>query len=133
MGGCSMPQISEKGIEDAFCKMYFKLKTNTQYILGEMLSDLQIVRNRRFLWSQDVIALNKKISELSSQNQFLASLKMQGLVDPDIFIAKSNALTEQIRAAKLEKERLIDIEKDETIKHTKELMEVLENGKSFYI
>ena len=131
MGGCSMPQISEKGIEDAFCKMYFKLKTNTQYILGEMLSDLQIVRNRRFLWSQDVIALNKKISELSSQNQFLASLKMQGLVDPDIFIAKSNALTEQIRAAKLEKERLIDIEKDETIKHTKELMEVLENGPVF--
>ena len=83
------------------------------------------------LWSLDVIELNKRISELSSQNQLLTSLKRQGLVDPDIFISQTNALTEQLRAAKLEKERLLDTEHDDAITSTKELMEILEDGPDF--
>ena len=63
----------------------------------------------------DVIELNKQISELSSQNQMLTSLKQQGLIDPDIFISQSNELTEQLRAAKLRKERLLVADGDSTI------------------
>lgn len=80
------------------------------------------------LWSLDVIELNKRISELTSQNQLLATLKQQGLVDSDIFISQTNMLTEQLRAAKLEKERLLDTEHDEAITSTKELLEILEDG-----
>ena len=61
------------------------------------------IRNRRMLWSLDVIELNKQISDLTSQNQMLATLKQQGLIDPDIFIAQSNELTEQLRAVKLKR------------------------------
>lgn len=80
------------------------------------------------LWSLDVIELNKRISDLTSQNQLLATLKQQGLVDSDIFISQTNMLTEQLRAAKLEKERLLDTEHDEAITSTKELLEILEDG-----
>ncbi len=72
-----------------------------------MITSLLTIRNRRMLWSLDVIELNKQISELSSQNQMLTTLKQQGLIDPDIFISQSNELTEQLRAAKLKKERLL--------------------------
>ncbi len=48
------------------------------------------------LWSPDVIELNKRISDILSQNQMLAVLKQQGLVDPDIFISKTNELAEQL-------------------------------------
>ena len=37
----------------------------------------------------------------------LALLNRQGLVDPDIFISKSNQLAEQLRNAKRQKEKLI--------------------------
>ena len=37
----------------------------------------------------------------------VAFLKQQGLVDPDIFIAKTNELTKQLRQVKLEKEKLM--------------------------
>lgn len=112
----------------AFMRMYFKLKNQGQPILGNMLSSLQTIRNRRMLWSTDVIELNKKISELTSQNQLLTTLKQQGLVDSDIFISQSNSLAEQIRATKLAKERLLDTERDEAIDTTKAIMEVIDGG-----
>lgn len=62
------------------------------------------------LWSIDVIEINKKISDVLSQNQMLAVLKQQGLVDPDIFISKTNELTKQLRELKLQKERLLKAE-----------------------
>ena len=77
-----------------------------------MPTSLQAIRNRRMLWSLDVIELNKQISDLTSQNQMLATLKQQGLIDPDIFISQSNELTEQLRAVKLKKERLLTVDGD---------------------
>ena len=100
-------------------------------ILEQMLTNLQMIRNRRMLWSPDIVALNKRISDLSSQNQTLAFLKQQGLVDPDIFIAKTNELTKQLRQAKLEKEKLVDAESDMTALQTRDLIDLLEGGPEF--
>jgi hypothetical protein len=80
------------------------------------------------LWSLDIVELNKQIADLSSQNQMLAQLKKQGLIDPDIFIAQTNELAEQIRGAKLKKERLLEADSDHTVTQTQELMEILESG-----
>lgn len=99
--------MAEDEITEAFLRLYYKLKHHGEPLLSQMLSSLQAIRNRRMLWSLDVIELNKQISDLTSQNQMLAKLKQQGLIDPDIFIAQCNELTEQLRAAKLKKERLL--------------------------
>ena len=93
-----------------------------------MLETLQTIRDRRLLWSEDIVSLNKKISELSSQNQTLAFLKQNGLVDPDIFISRSNLLTEHRRELKLQKERILRSEEDHTIQQTQDLLDVLESG-----
>lgn len=74
---------------------------------------------------------DKRISDLSSQNQTLAFLKQQGLVDPDIFIAKTNELTKQLRQVKLEKEKLMDAESDMTALQTQDLIDLLEGGPEF--
>ena len=126
-----MMPISAKELEKAFSRFYYKLKRRGMCILVQMLTNLQTIRSRRMLWSMDVISLNKRISDLYSQNQMLATLKQQGLVDPDIFISKTNELTEQLRAAKLEKERLLKAEGDETIARTQDLLDVLEAGPDF--
>ena len=98
---------------------------------AEMLTNLQTIRNRRMLWSPDIVALNKRISDLTSQNQTLAFLKQQGLVDPDIFIAKTNELTKQLRQAKQEKEKLMDAESDMTALQTRDLIDLLKGGPEF--
>jgi hypothetical protein len=93
-----------------------------------MLTTLQAVRRQRLLWSEDVIELNKRISNITSQNQLLAMLKQQGGVDPDIFISRSNELVEQLHAVKLEKERLLNACRDDTIAQTQALIETIEAG-----
>lgn len=128
---CEITPIAEKEIVCAFSRLYYRLKHYGIPILTQMLANLQTIRSRHMLWSMDVISLNKRISDLYSQNQMLATLKQQGLVDPDICISKTNELTEQLRAAKLEKERLLEAEGDETIAQTQELLDVLETGPDF--
>ena len=118
-------------IREAFLRLYYNLKIHGEVILSEMLTSLQTIRNRRMLWSLDVIELNKQISELTSQNQMLATLKQQGLIDPGIFISQNNELTEQLRTAKLKKERLLVADGDSAIAQTRELMEILDAGPDF--
>ena len=128
---CNIKQLEEQQIYAIFCRLYYKLKHPGDPILSEIITSLQKIRSRRMLWSLDIVELNKRISELSSQNQMLAALKQQGLIDPDIFISQSNELTEQLRAAKLDKERLLAADGDDTIDRTQELMEILEAGPDF--
>ena len=130
-GACAITQIPEVEIQNAFFRLYYKLKHHGAPIFTSMLTALQAVRNRRMLWSMDIIELNKQISELASQNQMLAKLKQQGLIDSDIFIFQSNELTEQLRTAKRKKESLLAVDGDNTIVQTRELMEILDDGPDF--
>ena len=121
----SLPQLHSGGTRRN------KLKHQSLPVLERMLETLRTIRDRRLLWSEDIVSLNKKISELSSQNQTLAFLKQNGLVDPDIFISKSNELTRQLRQAKLDKEKLMAAEGDATAQRTRELIALLEDGPDF--
>ena len=124
---CSLHQIPEKEIEKAFLRLYYKLKHHPEPLL-QMADALQTIRSRRMLWSLDVVALNKRIADLSSQDQMLAQLKQQGLIDPDIFISQQSRLAEQIRTAKQEKAKLLDTEEDTTLRDTQDLLDTLESG-----
>ncbi len=127
---CSLHQIPETEIEKAFLKLYYKLKHHPEPLL-QMEDTLQTIRSRRMLWSLDIVALNKRIADLSGQDQMLAQLKQQGLIDPDIFISQQSRLAEQIRAAKQEKARLLDTDEDTTLRDTQELLDVLDTGPDF--
>ena len=80
---CPTFPIEEAAIHNAFCRLYYKLKHHGEPIFTQMLSNLQKIRYSRMLWSEDVISLNKKISDILSQVQFLTQLQQVGGVDPD--------------------------------------------------
>ena len=96
-----------------------------------MLSNIQKIRYSRMLWSEDVISLNKKISDTLSQVQFLAQLQQAGGVDHDTFISSNNKLSEQLRRLKQEKARLLDTDSDDLADRTRDLMDALEDGPDF--
>ena len=125
---CALPPIPEVQIQQAFLRLYYNLKHQGNHILPDLIANLQSIRERKFLWSVDVIELNKQIAELTSQNQLLATLRESGCVDPDIFISKSNKLTEQLRAVKQAKSRILNQDGDDTIPCTQELITILKRG-----
>ena len=128
---CTVTQILNTEIEQAFLHLYHKLRHQGISILTQLLTDLQSARKGKLLWSLDIVALNQKIADITRQDQLLAQLKQQGLVDPDIFISRQNELAEQLRAVKLEKERSLEAEEDQTIQQIQELIEALEAGPDF--
>ena len=128
---CTITAVRETEIQKAFLRLFHKLKCEDERVLREMLQTLERIRERQYLWSPDMIDLNHQIAELLSQNHTLASLKRQGLVDPDIFISQSNALAEQLRSLRLQKERMMASDEDDPIEQTRSLIEVLENGPAF--
>ena len=128
---CPTFPIEESAIHNAFCRLYYKLKHHGNPIFTQMLSNLQKIRYSRMLWSEDVISLNKKISDILSQVQFLTQLQQAGGVDPDTFISSNNKLNEQLRRLKQEKARLLDTDSDDLADRTRDLMDALEDGPDF--
>lgn len=128
---CKMLPISTEGMEQAFLRLYYNLKHQGIPLLKKMLSELRTIRSHQMLWSEEIIELNKRIADLSSQNLMLAKLNRQCLVDPDIFIAQSNELTKQLRETKIRKERLLMTESSDLIPLTKSVIELLEDGPDF--
>ena len=128
---CDIRQIPENTINAAFCRLYYKLKHHGESIFTQMLANLQKIRYSRMLWSEDVISLNKKISDILSQVQFLTQLQQAGGVDPDTFITSNNKLSEQLRRLKQEKVRLLDTDSDDLADRTRDLMDALEDGPDF--
>ena len=124
---CEMPLVPENEIKAAFLRLYYNLKHNTA-VLDFYAKHLILVRNRQMLWSPAAIELNKEISDILDQSHTLSLLNRQGVVDSDIFITKNNQLAEQLRKAKQQKEKLYNLEHDQVIDQTQQLLETLLTG-----
>ena len=125
---CDLPPIAEEAAVSAVLHLYYKLRHQGVPILTQLLADLQNARKGKLLWSLDIVALNQKIADITRQDRLLAQLKQQGVVDPDIFISRSNQLAERRRELKLQKERILRSEEDHTIQQTQDLLDLLESG-----
>ena len=125
---CSLMPIPEEEVEQAFLRLYYRLKHYGIDVLTQLISDLYAVRTGSLLWSENIVEINKQISDIASQERLLTQLKQQGSVDPDIFISRGNLLAERRRELKLQKERILQSEEDHTIQQTQDLLDVLESG-----
>lgn len=121
---CPMMPITEKALEAAVSRLKYNLCHHSEIIRYLTKAGVRI-REKQMLWSPSVIELNKQISDISNQSHQLAVLNRQGMIDPDIFISKSNRLAEQLRAAKQQKERLLARENDHFLEETRNLLEAI--------
>ena len=125
---CPLMPIPEEEVEQAFLRLYYRLKHYGIDVLTQLISDLYAVRTGSLLWSENIVEINKQISDIASQERLLTQLKQQGSVDPDIFISRGNLLAERRRELKLQKERILQSEEDHTIQQTQDMLDVLESG-----
>ncbi len=124
---CLLPPIPEDEIVRAFLRLYYNLK-NHQEILTFLLQQEKKIRTRQMLWGADIVEINKRISDIISQSHKLTAMNKCGNVDPDIFIAKSNQLAEQLRKAKRQKELLRTHKNNGLIEITGQMLEVISAG-----
>lgn len=113
---------------------------NNTYTIANVTGNLVITIEKKSTLTMEVavseyVQMDNKtvflVTVTGTPEEGKAFLKQQGLVDPDIFIAKTNELTKQLRQAKLEKEKLMDAESDMTALQTRDLIDLLEGGPEF--
>ena len=121
---CSLLPVAEAEIEKAFMRLHFNLKNHPE-VLDYLIRQERRISNRQMLWGAEIIEINKRISDIISQSHRLTAMNKGGSVDPDIFIAKSNQLAEQLRKAKQQKERLQKMEDNDLIEKTEQIQEAL--------
>lgn len=125
---CPLKPVPEEQVSQAFLRMYYKLKHYGIEVLTQLISDLHAAKTGSLLWSENIVEINKQISDIASQERLLTQLKQQGSVDPDIFISRGNLLAERRRELKFQKERILRSEEDHTIQQTQDVLDVLESG-----
>lgn len=125
---CPLKPVPEEQVSQAFLRMYYKLKHYGIEVLTQLISDLHAAKTGSLLWGENIVEINKQISDIASQERLLTQLKQQGSVDPDIFISRGNLLAERRRELKLQKERILRSEEDHTIQQTQDVLDVLESG-----
>lgn len=128
---CGLMPIQKSAMETAFLRLYYNLKHDGYGILVRLVQELEESRYQRMLWHPNVIAINKRISELSNQSHSLTQLQVRGIIDPGVFTAQSAKLAEQLRQAKREKARFLESEVDEALSASKEILECLDAGPDY--
>ena len=78
---CNQKRIPEIAIYQAFICLYNKLKCNFKSIFPSLLSQLQELKNRKFIGNQQYMEIAKEIAKLKEQTHVLARLKTKGFLD----------------------------------------------------
>lgn len=123
---CETRPVLESVIHEAFLRMFYKLKMQRE-ILEQLHDNLQQIRERKMLWSTNVIELNKRISDLSDQSRMLAEMNQAGLVDSDLFISQNNELVGLLQKVKQEKARIIEDSNDNSIEESMLFLDILDS------
>lgn len=116
---CSIKQIPENLIYDAFTKMFNKLKTNQAVILNPVLSQLEKVNVIFKIGNEQAMKIQSEITELREQTYQLSRLNTLGILSDSIYTAKRTELDSKMD--KLRKELTAVSSTDETDKQIDEI------------
>lgn len=126
---CSIPQVPEPEIYQAFIRLYNKLKKNSRYILTPLLEQLLALKSRNTISNVRVGEINKEIAELTEQNLILNRLRSKGYMDSAIFMERTNEINHKISNLRAMRRRLLEKdEDDQTITDIKNLIAIIEDG-----
>lgn len=112
---CEIRQIREDAIQQAFLRLYNKIKPNSRYILSSVLDDLMALRSKITMSDTKVSAINKEIAELTKQSLVLSRLRTKGYMDAAIFMQKTNEINQQLELLKRNRRRLLESDADDKL------------------
>jgi DNA invertase Pin-like site-specific DNA recombinase len=105
---CSVTQIPESEILSAFQSLADKLRKYSDYILLPMQEQLEAVTERKQRSNSRLAEINKEIAEAAGQAHTLHKLNASGVIDPAIFIAKTNEFNQRLKTLRQSKIRILD-------------------------
>lgn len=124
---CSVKQIAQNDIYEAFIRLCNKLLYNYKQILLPLQTTLQDLRLRKFSGQTQVMDIHKEIAKLKEQTHVLARLKTKGFLDEAKYIEQTNELNVKISKLQSELKKLTRSDnEDETLEQIEMLTDFFE-------
>lgn len=129
---CEIRQIREDAIQQAFVRLYHKLRQNYRYILSTALSELTDLKSKVTMSDGKIGSINKEIAELTQQSLVLNRLRTKGYMDSAIFMQKTNEINQQLEHLKRNRRRLLESDADDQLlSDCRLLVGIIEQGEPF--
>ncbi len=126
---CEVGRIAETEIKHAFVRMYNKLRRHASIILYPMLSQMTALSDAAQRWNPKMLEINKALAQAMEENLLLSKLRAKSLIDTDIYIAKSNAVSAKMADLKRQRRQMAQAEDDENIEdQVRRLIQTVEDG-----
>jgi len=125
---CSIKQIREDEIYNAFIRMYNILKANSLKILYPLLQQLKELKIKSLASGGKILEIDKQIADITEQNLVLNRLRSKGYMDSALFIPQTNELGKKISDLRLERRKLLASgDEDNAIDNTQLIIDIIEN------
>lgn len=100
---CSMPQISESELGDAFVAMFNKLKAGSKLILAPAISSLTELREAAQKGNEQLVYVDKRLVELNDKKLLMTKLWTRGIMQEQDYLTEISGIDQELD--KLRKER----------------------------
>ena len=77
---CSIPEIPESELEDAFVTMFNKMRVGSKTILSPIISTMTEVRESTNKGNEQLTAIDKRLVELNDKKLLLTKLRTRGIM-----------------------------------------------------
>lgn len=126
---CPSDRQPETVIQEAFQRMYNKLRKHASIVLYPMLSQITALSDALQRQNPKMLEINKALAQAMDQNHLLSKLRAKGLIDTDTYLAKCNTVSATIFDLKRQR-RLLQESEDEgtTEEDIRNLIRIVENG-----
>ena len=125
---CSSERTLESDICVTFARLYNKLKANYKRILIPMLQQLEKMREISQRANPEIADINKQIAALAEQNHAISDLVSRGIMDSALFISQQDEINAKIKALKHSKSQLVNMDEDDTLEKTEDIIAALASG-----
>ena len=130
---CAMERISEASIHESFVRMLWKLKDNSQMLLGTLIKDIETLQSKASNNGDRIKEIDKEIADLSAQNLVIVRLHTSGVLPSADYSAQISEIDAKIKMLRAErKKRLSEDVEDQQLDSIRELLDIVNEYEPSY-
>ena len=124
---CSAYKIYEEAVHEAFSILTYKLKANSELLIGKLIKQLEQLQKRYGTGGNRIEEIDKEIAQLSAQNHILAKLNNNGILGAAEYSEQSSTIENKIYSLRIERrKKLSESQEDEMLDELKTLKQIIE-------
>lgn len=125
---CDIKRIQEIVFQQAFARLFNKLREHCKVILVPMLRQLELLSERQKSGNTQFATLRKEIAEIKQQIHMLTTLNLQGTLDEGYFMMRSRELDKKLEMTQKQLHISLEDKDSERLDNLKKLIGILEKS-----